>query len=483
MADPQNNFLSTYTPLANDIAQQTGLDPSVVLGIINTETGGGTHVKNNNIFGISPVGPGGQYVKPYPDVETAAQDFITLMQTPRYRGVGAFTDPVEQAQALVRGGYNRVDPNWANKVGNSAQRFGRALGYQGQDAQPPATASADPELDELKAQQTKPATPPPATAPAKSDADDPELAELKAQAAGKGGKETGPPIKQPPQKVVPGPAVPSAYEQQTDTGLPIPGAAAATLPPSPVGNALGRIGEAAVSGYQASPPLLAPGAENFLTQSGPIGRYIDVPLAKIGGGLLGAGAGIGAGLGQTAYETGNALGGPQLGRDLYMLNQVAPAALMGAPGATYAGPAEAVPTPLALTPEAARAASVRQQMAAPPTPRFVQEYYNEQYPGGRVPPQPRPEGAPVTLGDLKAAIKRADGDTPTPQAQPTFLNNTWIRQAGAVPGGYDMGRGGAALATAAQQALDQGSTVQLVTDGGRRTINIVGMRNGMMIDE
>jgi len=83
MANPQDDFLATYTPLANDIAQQTGLDPSVVLGIINTETGAGTHVKGNNIFGISPSGPSGQYVKPYPDVETAAQDFISLMQTPR----------------------------------------------------------------------------------------------------------------------------------------------------------------------------------------------------------------------------------------------------------------------------------------------------------------------------------------------------------------------------------------------------------------
>src|SRR5215472_18251520 len=129
MAD-QSAFLGTYTPLANDIAQATGLDPSVVLGIIDNETGAGTRVKGNNIFGISPTGPGGQYVKPYPDVETAAQDFITLMQTPRYRGVGAFTDPVEQAQALVRGGYNRVDPNWAAKVAGSAQTFGRTLGYQ-----------------------------------------------------------------------------------------------------------------------------------------------------------------------------------------------------------------------------------------------------------------------------------------------------------------------------------------------------------------
>lgn len=123
-----NDFLSTYTPLANDIATQTGLDPSVVLGIIDTETGGGVHVKGNNIFGISP---GGQ-VAGYPDVQTAAQAFVNLMQTPRYRGVAAAGDPASQAVALVRGGYNTANPQYASIVASKALNFGKQLGYQDQ---------------------------------------------------------------------------------------------------------------------------------------------------------------------------------------------------------------------------------------------------------------------------------------------------------------------------------------------------------------
>lgn len=123
-----NDFLSTYTPLANDIATQTGLDPSVVLGIIDTETGGGVHVKGNNIFGISP---GGQ-VAGYPDVQTAARAFVNLMQTPRYRGVAAAGDPASQAVALVRGGYNTASPQYASIVASKALNFGKQLGYQDQ---------------------------------------------------------------------------------------------------------------------------------------------------------------------------------------------------------------------------------------------------------------------------------------------------------------------------------------------------------------
>ena len=132
MADP---FLQTYAPLANDIATATGLDPSVVLGIVDVETGGGKHVLGNNIFGISP---GGKVAR-YPDVQTASQAFINLMQTPRYAGVTAVPDPAAQAAALVKSGYNTVNPNYARLVGGSAARIGKALGYQDNATTPPAT--------------------------------------------------------------------------------------------------------------------------------------------------------------------------------------------------------------------------------------------------------------------------------------------------------------------------------------------------------
>src|SRR4249920_2165334 len=132
---PANDFLTTYTPLANDIAEHTGIDPTVVLGIIDTETGGGVHVKSNNIFGISPGGK----VASYPDVQTAANTFIDLMQTPRYRGVTASPDPAAQALALVRAGYNTANPQYASIVSSKATGFAKQLGYQ----DPPAANNAN----------------------------------------------------------------------------------------------------------------------------------------------------------------------------------------------------------------------------------------------------------------------------------------------------------------------------------------------------
>src|SRR5262245_9454526 len=108
----QDDFLSTYAPLANDIAQRTGIDPSVVLGVIDIETGAGARVKDNNIFGISPGGK----VASYGSVEDAADAFIRLMQKPQYRGVAASDDPAEQAKALVRAGYNTVNRQYASIV-------------------------------------------------------------------------------------------------------------------------------------------------------------------------------------------------------------------------------------------------------------------------------------------------------------------------------------------------------------------------------
>jgi hypothetical protein len=127
-----SDFLQTYTALANDIATRTGLDPTVVLGIIDTETGGGQRVKSNNIFGISPSGPQGQQVASYPDVVTASEAFISLMQTPRYAQVLAAGSPQAQVQELVRAGYNKVNPQYATLVASKAARFGQELGYQGQ---------------------------------------------------------------------------------------------------------------------------------------------------------------------------------------------------------------------------------------------------------------------------------------------------------------------------------------------------------------
>ncbi|HEY2617778.1 MAG TPA: glucosaminidase domain-containing protein, partial [Acetobacteraceae bacterium] len=153
-----NDFLTTYTPLANDIATQTGMDPSVVLGIIDTETGSGQHVSGNNIFGISP----GGRVAGYPDVQTAAQAFVDLMKTKRYQGVAQAGDPASQATALVRGGYNTANPNYAGIVANKALSFGKQLGYQddGQGGGAPVSQANAPNYDNAPPTQPAPAPAP-----------------------------------------------------------------------------------------------------------------------------------------------------------------------------------------------------------------------------------------------------------------------------------------------------------------------------------
>lgn len=108
--------------------------------------------------------------------------------------------------------------------------------------------------------------------------------------------------------------------------------------------AAGRIGNAIVSGYQNTPPLLTPEARAQL-ESTIGGKYIVSPINQ----LLGVGAGvvgaIGGGLGQAAYDAGNAIGGPAMGRDVYMGAQVAPVASMGAGMPRVEAPAVEAPRP------------------------------------------------------------------------------------------------------------------------------------------
>jgi len=132
---------------------------------------------------------------------------------------------------------------------------------------------------------------------------------------------------------------PSAVrEQPTDSQPATPGFEGNVVVPGAAtvegGGALGRIGSAAVRGYQETPPILTPQARAANDQAGPVGRFLTNPLLDITGAGIGAVAGLGAGLGQVAYETGNAIGGPQLGRDFYMGNQVAPVAAIDAPRVT-----------------------------------------------------------------------------------------------------------------------------------------------------
>jgi hypothetical protein len=73
--------------------------------------------------------------------------------------------------------------------------------------------------------------------------------------------------------------------------------------------------------------------------------------------------------------------------------------------------------------------------------------------------------------------------TPEATAKPTFYGRDWMRNAGETGTGFDMTKGGNAMSGAAQQALDAGHKVELVADGGNKTVPIVGVKNGMMVDD
>jgi hypothetical protein len=344
------DFLQTYAPLANDIATRTGLDPAVVLGIIDTETGGGQHVLSNNIFGISP---GGKVAR-YPDVQTASEAFITLMQQPRYAKV-LQAPPEAQAQALVAAGYNTVDRQYAAKVGNRAAQIGKQLGYQDQAPAAPAAAPAateeDPRLAAIKSKaDAAPASVAPAataaTAPAATEGEDPRLADLKRRA------DAG--------------TTPIPSEAPVST----PAFADTIVVPSAVGTmegqgAVGRVGQAIARGYnEERPDLVTPAGREAINQIPWVGRNVLNPWLDVAGGLMGAAAG---GTGQALYETGNAIGGPQLGRDVNMLAQVMPAAMAMPAYAT--GPSAAAVARAPLPPDPMRARI--NALAKPPEENLV----------------------------------------------------------------------------------------------------------------
>ncbi len=129
MAD-NSDFIATYGPLAQDIADQTKLDSSVVLGQMALETGWGKQVSGNNLFGISP---GGKLAS-YQDAPTAGQAYVDLINS-KYAPATKLTDPDAQANAIPKLGYNTADPAYGTKLASIASGL-RAQGYGGQQQQP-----------------------------------------------------------------------------------------------------------------------------------------------------------------------------------------------------------------------------------------------------------------------------------------------------------------------------------------------------------
>jgi hypothetical protein len=403
------DFLKIYTPYANDVAARTGLDPSVVLGIIDTETSGGTRLIGNNLFGVSPGGK----VAQYKDATAAAEAFITLMNSPRYAGVAAAPTPAAQAQALVKSGYNTVNPNYAGLVSSKAQAFGKQLGYEDPPAQPaapaatPAQTRINQELD-------------PSQAP---------------------GPLAGPPIKSPIET--------SSLVVMDETGIPrqITGDAQPTTAPASGAGPERRIADATIQGWQNTEPALTPKGEAAV---GPIGSFfssalLDNPRRAFNALMAGGSAGVMEATAPiTAGPEGGQDAGPgwgaRLGRDINMLAQVAPV-YHAAPLEVRAPPRPAEPPPARpdvppgpypeippggwrLRPEGAP------DPAAPPVGPVAPDFIP---PGATPPPVPLPEPPAFVPPGAAREAPAATADAPTAGGPQPGMGGPQPQAAGAAP--------------------------------------------------
>ncbi len=199
--------------------------------------------------------------------------------------------------------------------------------------------------------------------------------------------------------------------------------------PSSGGGAFGRIFGAAREGYgpKAFPSILTTEAQSALESSpGIVNREINAPLARVAGTAMALGGAGFRGLQQGAVEAGEALGQPQLGRDVAAM----PEAFMGTPGMfrTPAGepppevsprvepqapmpPRPDTPAPTGAAPRRALPAPAERPAAKPSAPAAI--------PG----PPPvqlirdeRPPAAPIALPGPEPAAAQPEADAAPPEA-------------------------------------------------------------------
>jgi flagellum-specific peptidoglycan hydrolase FlgJ len=130
----QDEFVSAMMPHAMKVAQETGLDPRVVIAKSALETGWGKSAPGNNFFGIKSHGrPGGNTMpttevvngqpvrvndsfRAYGDMGESAADYAAFLRAnPRYRDVLGAQGMDAQIEAIGRSGY-ATDPAYGQKL-------------------------------------------------------------------------------------------------------------------------------------------------------------------------------------------------------------------------------------------------------------------------------------------------------------------------------------------------------------------------------
>jgi flagellar rod assembly protein/muramidase FlgJ len=127
-------FVASIAPTAKAVAEELGIDPRIVIAQAALETGWGTSVKRNNLFGIKSHGKkdglmvqthevlDGKRIKvrdsfrQYDSYDASIADYGSfLKQNKRYKPMLQATTLREQVEALGKSGY-ATDPEYADKV-------------------------------------------------------------------------------------------------------------------------------------------------------------------------------------------------------------------------------------------------------------------------------------------------------------------------------------------------------------------------------
>lgn len=157
----KETFISDIMPHAMRVAQETGLDPRLVIAQAGLESGWGKSAPGNNYFGIKSHGtPGGQTLattevvngknvptndsfRQYGGMGESAMGYADFLKTnPRYKPMLSAQGLDAQVEALGQSGY-ATDPNYGSKVGSIA----RSIQLPGGGAEKPVqVASANPEF-------------------------------------------------------------------------------------------------------------------------------------------------------------------------------------------------------------------------------------------------------------------------------------------------------------------------------------------------